>query len=116
MPELGPVLVELSGTAGVSTAPLVVRVTTVRVGLTGTRCGKTDLCQLLILVTHCVAVLLLLVVVLVVLVVRRTRRGEAAGLLLHPVDTFVQITHKLVPQLGAVRVVYTGNLLQISVN
>ena len=105
LPELCPVFVELSGTAGVPAAPLPL-VTAVRVGLTGTRSGETDLCLLLVLVTHCVTVVLVL----------RTWRGAAARWLLHPVDTFVQITHKLVAQLGAVRVVYTGNLLQISVN
>ena len=31
----------------------------------------------------------------------------------HPVDTGVQIADVLVPQLGTVAVVYTGNLLQI---
>ena len=46
------------------------------------------------------------------LLVARTLRGELTDGLVHPVDTFVQITDKLVAQLGAVRVVYTGNLLQ----
>ena len=49
---------------------------------------------------------------LVALLVAGTARGELTEGLLHPVDTFVQITDKLVAQLGAVRVVYTGNLLQ----
>ena len=106
MPELLPVSEELSWTAGVSAAPLPLLLNTVRVGSTGPRSGQTDLCLLFVLVTHCVTVVLVL----------RTWRGAAARLLLHPVDTFVQIANILVTQLGAVGVVYTGSLLhQISV-
>ena len=97
-------MVELRRTAGAPAAPLP-PVTTVGVGLTGTPAGQTDLCSLLVLVTHSVALLVL----------PSTGRGEAAGRLLHPVDTFEEITDKLVTQLGTVRVVYTGNLLQILV-
>ena len=102
MPELGPVLVELRGTAGAPAAPLP-PVTTVRVSLTGPAAGETDAGPLLVLVTHPVALEVL----------AGAGRGEAAGRLLHPVDAGVQITNILVAQLGTVGVVYTGNLLQI---
>ena len=47
-----------------------------------------------------------------VVVVSTWRGNIVTWGLLRPVDTIVQITDILVTQLGTVRVVYTGNLLQ----